>query len=403
MHYLVIRNGAYRRSEIKGVNEHNERRKATYRNSDIVPSRKQLNYHYKAPESSYTNILDQKKEKGEVSLRGLKADAILFDEFLCDVNSSYFEINGGYDFAKKFFEVAYQFCCQEVGECNIISAVLHADERNKALSEELGHDVFHYHLHVVYLPTVQKEIRYTKRCKDPELVGTIKAVINQISHSKKWNSLPVIDEAGVSVRDKTGKVVLEPSYGDLQTRFANYMKSHGYTDVERGQAGKRIKHRNIIEYKLDQDIKRAKDAARKAENLEIISAQLSEKIIAQKEQLTNLEDIDAYNKEVETCKLSLENVFAAVYTFFARPGYLRDKKQEKELLQKLTSFFDIFFAKLRQLIGFEEVYNLRPESCKSQQIAEEGRKLALELQIRNSEQRAVEATIEELRKEERTR
>ncbi len=52
----------------------------------------------------------------------------------------------------------------EVGdEKYILSATMHADERNKALSEQLGKDVYHYHLHVVYIPVVQKEILYSKQ------------------------------------------------------------------------------------------------------------------------------------------------------------------------------------------------------------------------------------------------
>ena len=35
------------------------------------------------------------------------------------------------------------------GEQYILSAVMHADERNQAMSEALGEDVYHYHLHVV--------------------------------------------------------------------------------------------------------------------------------------------------------------------------------------------------------------------------------------------------------------
>ena len=42
------------------------------------------------------------------------------------------------------------------------------------MSEALGEDVYHYHLHVVYIPVVEKEIRWTKRCKDKSLVGKVK-------------------------------------------------------------------------------------------------------------------------------------------------------------------------------------------------------------------------------------
>ena len=51
------------------------------------------------------------------------------------------------------------------GEQYLLSAVMHADERNRAMSEALGEDVYHYHLHVVYIPVVEKQIirRWSKR------------------------------------------------------------------------------------------------------------------------------------------------------------------------------------------------------------------------------------------------
>lgn len=72
---------------------------------------------------------------------------------------------------------------------------MHADEINIAATEELGKEVYHYHLHAMVLPVVEKEILWSKRCKDPELRGTVKEVVNQISHSKKWKSdIPLTDE-----------------------------------------------------------------------------------------------------------------------------------------------------------------------------------------------------------------
>ncbi len=101
------------------------------------------------------------------------------------MNSGYFERNGGYEYARQFFEDAYRLAVKEAGgEQYILSAVMHADERNRALSEQYGRDVFHYHLHVVYIPVVDKEVKWTKRCKDPALVGTTKEIITQVSHPR---------------------------------------------------------------------------------------------------------------------------------------------------------------------------------------------------------------------------
>jgi hypothetical protein len=80
----------------------------------------------------------------------LKPDAHVFDELVFDVNSTYFEERGGYEYAKTFFEEAYRLAVKEIGgEQFILSAILHADERNIDLSEKHGKDIFHYHLHVV--------------------------------------------------------------------------------------------------------------------------------------------------------------------------------------------------------------------------------------------------------------
>lgn len=101
----------------------------------------------------------------------------------------------------------------------IISAVMHADELNTALSEEYGKPIYHYHLHVIAIPVVEKEIKWTKRCKDKSLIGTIKEIINQVSHSKKWKSEQLTNNFGNPVYDKNGKVKLIKSYSLLQDRF----------------------------------------------------------------------------------------------------------------------------------------------------------------------------------------
>ncbi len=112
------------------------------------------------------------ESSGTISTRGLKPDAIHYGELIFDVNSAYFHNHGGYEFAKQFYAEAYQAAVKIVGgEQYILSAVMHADEINRAMSEALGQDVYHYHLHVVYVPVVEKQILWSKRCKDKALAG----------------------------------------------------------------------------------------------------------------------------------------------------------------------------------------------------------------------------------------
>ena len=151
--------------DVAKIQEHNEREKTQYSNQDIVPERTAMNVHFKAPTASYTEMFEQLEREKVISTRGLKPDAVKFGELVFDVNSAYFYNHGGYEFAKQFYADAYKAAVEIVGgEQFILSAVMHADEQNRAMSEALGEDVYHYHLHVVYIPVVEKQVLWSKRC-----------------------------------------------------------------------------------------------------------------------------------------------------------------------------------------------------------------------------------------------
>ena len=246
------RNMRLTETKIGNTQQHNEREKDSYINQDIVLERTPLNVHFKTPSAGYREMFSQMEADGVISTRGIKADAFRYGELVFDVNSAYFYNHGGYDFAKQFYTDAYKSAIKIVGgEQYILSAVMHADERNRAMSEALGEDVYHYHLHVVYIPVVEKEIRWTKRCKDKSLVGKVKETVMQVSMSKKWASQPAVDEAtGEPLRTAKGKPVLRKSYSVLQDDFFKQMRSAGYTDLERGERGSSEEHLTVTQFKV---------------------------------------------------------------------------------------------------------------------------------------------------------
>ena len=253
----VARNVNLTASKIANAQRHNEREKESYTNPDIVPERISYNVHFKTPTGSYAEMFEQMKTDGVISTRGLKDDANLYGELIFDVNSAYFYNHGGYEFAKQFYADAYKAAVDIVGgEQYILSAVMHADERNRAMSEALGEDVYHYHLHVVYIPVVEKQILWSKRCKDKSLVGTVKETIMQVSSSKKWQSKPALDENGNPMLTAKGKPILKKSYSVLQDDFFSAMRAAGYTDVERGERGSTEEHLTVTQFKVQAEQER---------------------------------------------------------------------------------------------------------------------------------------------------
>ena len=252
-----VRNLAVSDKAVGNTQQHNEREKDSYRNPDIIPQRTAWNIHFKKPTASYTDLFSQLETAGTISTRGLKPDATHYCELVFDVNSAYFDNHGGYEFAKQFYEDAYQAAVQIVGgEQYILSAVMHADEINRAMTEALGREVYHYHLHVVYVPVVEKQILWSKRCKDKALVGTVKETVMQVSRSKKWASKPLLDDAGKPVLQKSGKPVLKKSYSVLQDDFFEHMRSAGYDNVERGERGSSEEHLTVMQFKTEREQER---------------------------------------------------------------------------------------------------------------------------------------------------
>ena len=307
--YSVARVQQHTAAGIGKSERHIERKNESYENMNVDLSRTPLNVHFKTcGDLTYNACLDKLLASGAVSLRGLKKDAKVFDEMIFDVNTAYFEEHGGYEYARRFYEEVFHFAEKEYGPGNIVSAVMHADELNTALTEQLGHPVYHYHMHVVALPMVEKEVRWTKRCKDPSLVGTVKEVIHQVSHSKKWASQKVTDEAG--------HTQIVKSYSLLQDRFFEHMRDAGFEDFERGERGSTAEHLSVIEFKVKKESERLADFEEKQSEvlmdisaLEVIREDALEQADAAQEQADKaVKQADAAARRINELAPKLKNI-----------------------------------------------------------------------------------------------
>ena len=332
-----VRNLAVSDKAVGNTQQHNEREKDSYRNPDIIPQRVAWNVHFKKPAASYTDLFAQMEANGTISTRGLKPDATHYCELIFDVNSAYFDNHGGYEFAKQFYEDAYQAAVQIVGgEQYILSAVMHADEINRAMTEALGREVYHYHLHVVYVPVVEKQILWSKRCKDKALVGTVKETVMQVSRSKKWASKPLLDDAGKPVLQKSGKPVLKKSYSVLQDDFFNYMRNAGYTDVERGERGSTEEHLTVTQFKVRREQERLDTLTAQADQQKQSLAAIQKKSTLTKNALIHAQDVATLGKKTLLGNYSLTEEEFSQLKSQAAHGFMVDV-ENRQLKQQLSA------------------------------------------------------------------
>ena len=204
MSYAIVRNEKLTRAEINGKGTHNDRKAKNHTNKDIDPTRTHLNYYIKKNELTYTKEFD--KYMKENNLQGhLRSNSIIMCQMIFTSDQAFFDRIGEKE-TKRYFDECYKFICnyKNLGEKNIISAVVHLDEGAP-------------HMHLMFVPVV-----HTKDKEGKE--------IDKICARDFWKG-----------RD---------SYRKLQDAYFNHVKSKGF-DLERGMfvedTGR--KHYTIEEYK----------------------------------------------------------------------------------------------------------------------------------------------------------
>ena len=187
MSYAIIRNEKLTRTEAKGSYVHNERRTRGHTNKDIDSEKTHLNYYLKKNELSYIKEFDRLKKENH--LQGhIRSNSIIMCEMLFTSDKEFFDKIGEKE-TKRYFEESYNFICsyKNLGEKNIISAVVHLDEGTP-------------HMHLIYIPVI-----HTKDKEGKE--------IDKICCRDFWKG-----------RD---------SYRQLQNAFFEYITSKGF-EIERG-------------------------------------------------------------------------------------------------------------------------------------------------------------------------
>ena len=155
-----------------------------------------------------------------------------------------------------------------------------------------------------HIPVVEKQILWSKRCKDEALRGTVKETITQVSRSKKWDSKPVLDEDGNPKLNEKGKKILRSSYSVLQDDFFNFMRAAGYTDVERGSTEE---HLTVTQFKVQAEQQRLEAVTGQVAQAE---QSLEDAKAATEKQKKKLEALQKETKAAKAIALTVQDIEA---------------------------------------------------------------------------------------------
>ena len=155
MAYAILRFAKHKGGASKALSAHHERTKEVYAsNPDIDPSRTAQNFHLVTPRWSY-----EQEIKHRIQMAGcrVRKDSVKFVDTLVTVSPEFVQAHEAE--MKEYFTRAFEFLKERVGEDNIISAVVHMDEKTP-------------HLHLCFVPLTRDG-----RLSAKEILGNKKSMI----------------------------------------------------------------------------------------------------------------------------------------------------------------------------------------------------------------------------------
>ena len=155
MAYAILRFAKHKGGASKALGAHHERTKEFYAsNPDIDKNRTIQNYHLVTPHWSY-----EQEIRHRIRMAGcrVRKDSVKFVDTLVTVSPEFAKAHEAE--MQEYFSRAFNFLKERVGEENIISAVVHMDEKTP-------------HLHLCFVPLTKDN-----RLSAKEILGNKKAMI----------------------------------------------------------------------------------------------------------------------------------------------------------------------------------------------------------------------------------
>lgn len=287
MSYAIIRNEKLTRAKAMGAYRHNERKTKNHSNKNIDSSKTELNYYIKKNKLSYIKEFDRIKERN--NLKGqIRSNSIIMCEMVFTSDQKFFD-EIGYNESKRYFKESYNFICKyrNLGEENIISAVIHMDEDAP-------------HMHLLFIPVVHTKDKEGNK-------------IDKICSRDFWKG--------------------KNSYRDLQNAYFKHIYEKGF-NLERGELVEitNREHFSIQEYKQITNYENTKQVLRdiKLELPEIPDIKDIKKIMLNRDEKIENEIIKPKDELIQ--KLHQENVL--LHKELSKQANVIDKAEKFEIERK---------------------------------------------------------------------
>ena len=138
MSYLVLHMDKFKKDAIRGIQSHNRRERESHSNPDIDYSRSAGNYDlYESASGNYTQAI-QNRIDDLLMVKAVRKDAVHMCGLIVSSDKSFFTRIGKNE-TRRFFEEAAAYLTDFVGKENIISAMVHMDEKTP-------------HMHFLHVP-----------------------------------------------------------------------------------------------------------------------------------------------------------------------------------------------------------------------------------------------------------
>ncbi len=289
MSYIVLHMDKFKKEAVRGIQSHNNRERESRSNPDIDYGRSAGNYDLHEPAAENYAEAIQNRIDDLLLVKAVRKDAVHLCGLIVSSDSAFFEKLSLED-TKRFFEESKAFLTEFVGAENVVSAMVHLDEKTP-------------HMHFLHVPVT------------PE--GRLSAKTIYTRESLKM----------------------------LQTELPRHLQSLGF-DLQRGveqEPGAAKKHLNTREFKQQQEALHSLE-----KKTESVSASLEQH---QREASTLQERLQSYERQAQEAEKELaaqsDIPAASIFNYKSALGTAQEiiERQKKALAAK--SIVDARNEKLR--------------------------------------------------------